>query len=338
MDLRVVEKQLKELGEPTFRLKQIKRAFYVELRAGWDEVTTLSKPARESLKTNVPWDALTPDVVQENKSHDTVKVLFTCADGKKIEAVLMRHEDDRNTICVSSQVGCPMKCAFCATGKMGFIRNLTAEEIVGQVIYFARRLKPESQRITNVVYMGMGEPMHNYDEVMRSVRLLNDADGFGLGARHMSISTCGVVPGILKLADEPLQVNLAISLHSAIDEKRSKIMPANIAYPLKKLMEAVDAYSEKTNRKVLFEYLLLDGINDQPEDAEAVATLLRHRFRLYQVNLIKYHDTAVFTSTSEKKREAFMHQLEELGVPVTYRVSFGEDIDAACGQLAGRES
>jgi 23S rRNA (adenine2503-C2)-methyltransferase len=338
MDLRDVEQRLKGLGEPPFRLKQIKRAFYIELRGGWEDVTTISKSARESLKTGVPWDAITPDVVRESAKHDTIKVLFSCADAKKIEAVLMRHEGDRNTVCVSSQIGCPMKCAFCATGKMGFTRNLTAEEIVSQVIFFARRLKAENQRITNVVYMGMGEPMHNYDEVMRSVRLLNDPDGFGLGARHISISTCGIVPGILRLADEPLQVNLAISLHSAIDEKRSEIMPANIAYPLKKLMEAVDAYSEKTNRKVLFEYLLLDGINDQPKDAEAIAALLRHRFRLYQVNLIKYHDTDVFTSTPEKKREAFMHQLEDLGVPVTHRVSFGEDIEAACGQLAGKQN
>lgn len=334
MDLAAVEAFLRERNEPAYRLAQARRAYFVERLSGWDDVTTFPKALREGLSAAIPWDALAPATTQTSKNGDTVKCLFACSDGKKIEAVLMRHDDGRNTVCVSCQVGCPMACAFCATGTMGLKRNLTAEEIVGQVVHFARWLKPHNGRVTNVVFMGMGEPMNNYDEVMAAVRTLNDHDGFDLGVRHITISTCGLVPGILKLADEPYQVNLAISLHSAVDATRSKIMPVNRAYSVAKLMAAVETYATKTNRKVFFEYLLLKGINDTPEEAEALAKLIGKNPRLYHVNLIKYHDTDAFSATPKDERHAFMDRLKRLGVPVTHRITFGEDIDAACGQLA----
>lgn len=334
MNLSLVQQRLEELKQPAYRFAQAKRAFYVELLSGWDDVTPFSKTLRDALKEAVPWDTLTlvRTVVSSNK--DTVKMLFSTHDEKKIETVLMRHEGGRNTVCISSQVGCAMGCTFCATGTMGLSRSLTADEIAEQVVHVARFLKTEQAHVTNVVFMGMGEPLHNYDQVMTAARILNDQDGFCLGARHITISTCGIVPGIKKLADESLQLNLAISLHSAIDATRSKIMPINKPYPVKTLMAAVDAYAEKTNRKVFFEYLLLKGVNDTQQEAEALVRLLEHNKRLYHVNLIKYHDTDLFVGTQKDARLSFMHKLQRLGMPVTHRISFGEDIDAACGQLA----
>ena len=338
MHLPEIVRCLAERGEPKYRLAQVKRGFYVERRRGWEDLTVFAKPLRLALAEAVPWDALRPVRRQEGDGGETVKTLLACVDGKNIEAVLMRHQDERNTVCVSSQVGCAMGCAFCATGTMGWTRNLTRDEIAEQVIHYARELDGRGERVTNVVLMGMGEPLHNYDEVLGALRLLNDPEGFCLGARHLSISTCGIVPGILRLADEPLQVNLAISLHSAFDEVRSKIMPVNRAYPLPKLMDAVRTYMEKTNRKVMFEYLLLSGINDRPEDAEALQRLFQGDVRLVHVNLIKYHNTQAFAGTPKDRRIAFLQELHDLGIPATHRVTFGEDIDAACGQLAVKES
>jgi len=338
MKLDAVATFLAERNEPKFRLAQVKRAFYVEYGDTWESLTTFPKALREACAEALPWDGLKEVTTQVSKNGDTVKRLFSCADGKKVESVLMRHEDGRNTVCISCQVGCPMGCTFCATGTMGLVRNLTAEEIVEQVVQFSRWLKPQNQRVTNVVFMGMGEPMHNYDNVMAAVRILNDQDGINLGARHITISTCGVVPGILKLANEPFQVNLAISLHSAVDATRTKIMPVNRAYPVKKLMDAIDDYCEKTNRKVFFEYLLLRGMNDTEAEAKALGELLEHNFRLFHVNLIKYHDTDMYEATPKDARLSFMNKLKRLGVPVTHRITFGEDIDAACGQLAVNES
>jgi 23S rRNA (adenine2503-C2)-methyltransferase len=336
MDLTKVQQVLEGLKEQNFRLAQAKRAFYAELLPSWDALTTWPKALKAKVAEAVPWDSLGEDLSQTSSRGDAVKKLLVCADGLKIEAVLMRHEAGRNTVCVSCQAGCPMGCAFCATGAGGFKRNLTADEIAEQVVLFGRLLNPHA-KVTNVVFMGMGEPFNNYDEVMRAIRILNDPDGFGLGARHMTVSTCGLVPGIERFADEDLQVNLAISLHAPDDATRDRIMPVNRAYPIKALMAAVDSYAARTNRKVMFEYLLLDGVNDSPEQADALADLLSHNRRLYQVNLIKYHATGKFSPTAVQKREAFMQRLRDCGILVTFRVSFGEDIDAACGQLAGRE-
>lgn len=337
MNFERVTEVFRELEQPAYRLDQARRALYVEYLGGWQELTTFSKTLRDTLEAQIPWSSLRPLKTVTSSKGDTVKTLFAAQDEAKVEAVLMRHEGGRNTVCISSQVGCAMACTFCATGTMGLKRNLTSEEIVDQVLHFARLLKSEQARVTNVVFMGMGEPFHNYDLVMAAIRILNDQEGFALGARHITISTCGIVPGILRLSQESLQVNLAISLHSASDETRTKIMPVNRPYPLKKLMDAVDAYAEATNRKVFFEYLLLRGINDHEEDAEDLVALLGHNKRLYHVNLIKYHETESFSPTARDARMAFLEKLHHLGMPATHRISFGEDIDAACGQLAVRE-
>lgn len=336
MDFDRLQTLLAERGEPAYRLAQAKRAFFIDFAASWDEVTVYSKPLREKL-ADIPWNELSVLRVQEAPHGDTVKTLFSCVDGQKIETVLMRHEDGRNTVCVSSQAGCAMACAFCATGTMGLKRNLTSWEIAEQVVHYARWLKPKGERVSNVVLMGMGEPFHNYDQVMKALRLLNDKDGLNLGARHLSISTCGIVPGILKFADENFQANLAISIHAGTDEVRDKFMPVNKPYPLAKLMAAVKTYMEKTNRQVMFEYLLLKGVNDRYEDAAALAKLLGPDYRLVHVNVIKYHPTEAFDATARDKRIEFVRWLHELGVPATHRITFGEDIDAACGQLAVRE-
>lgn len=339
MNLSKLAQFLEVQKQPAYRLKQVKEAYFEKLDSSWDSVTTWSQSLRDLVKEEVAWDVLNQVMVQQSSNGETTKFLFECKDGSKIETVLMSHDyhDGRETVCVSCQVGCPMGCTFCATGTMGLIRNLTSEEIVEQVIHVGRFLKQKGKRVSNVVYMGMGEPMNNYDQVMESVQLLNDPKALAIGVRHISISTCGVVPGILKLADETLRVNLAISLHSAIDETRTEIMPVNRAYPIKKLMDAVETYVEKTNRKVLFEYLMLRDVNDSYEQATALADLLRDKPHLYHVNVIKYHDTGAFKHTEEEGRVQFVEWLREKGVLVTHRRTFGEDIDAACGQLAVAE-
>ncbi|MBD3251955.1 23S rRNA (adenine(2503)-C(2))-methyltransferase RlmN [Candidatus Uhrbacteria bacterium] len=320
--------------QPAYRYKQALQAFCVEHQSSWESITPWPKALRERAAKAVPWDTLTLRLAQESMKQDAVKFLFACTDGVLIETVLMRHEDKRNTVCISSQAGCPMGCTFCATGAMGLTRNLTADELFEQVVQVARWLDTSSCHVTNVVYMGMGEPMHNYDAVMTSVRMLNEQGGFNLGARHISISTCGITPGIQKLAKEPEQVNLAISLHAAMPDIRTRIMPVNRAYPIDVLMRAVRTYVQKTNRRVMFEYLLLQNINDSEEDAQCLADLLSENPKLYHVNLIKYHDTQVYTASGRDRRTQFLSRLHKRGISATIRQSFGEDILAACGQLA----
>lgn len=353
-------------GEPKFRLAQVRDAKFRSLVSSWSEATALPPGLRERLDREAPVSCLTLASESVSSKGDTHKCAFRCADGQLIETVLMRHEMERNTVCVSSQAGCPMACAFCATGTMGLKRNLTADEIVDQVLHFARMLKAEGDAVTNVVLMGMGEPFHNYDQVLRALRVLNDPKGLAFGVRRMSISTCGIVPGILKLADDPLRVNLAISLHAPNDGLRSELMPVNKAYPLAKLFAAIRTYLAKTNRKIMFEYLLIDGVNDAPELAEELADLLCREnpdgsgrpTPLYHVNLIKYHATEVLGSAAERfgltvdprtgkgtfpsspveRRRAFQQALYDRGISVTHRITFGEDIAAACGQLANKSA
>jgi len=346
MDIINLGKFLKGKGEKDYRLKQIKKAVFVDLINKWDEATTLSKELREEIKKEFPILSMDVFSLVESKNKDSTKSVFKLKDGNIMEAVLMKHlntKDDetksgRNTVCVSSQAGCAMNCDFCATGKKGLKRSLTSEEVIDQVLFFARFLRPSTSdvegRINNVVFMGMGEPFLNYDNTIEAIRILNDKDGFNLGIRHISVSTCGITPAIEKFADENLQVNLAISLHASNDETRAKLMPINKTYPLTDLMKAVDNYIKKTNRKVMFEYLLIDGINDSEDDARKLAKLMKNS--LYHVNLIKYHDVGGdLKPSSQAKRTKFFDTLKKLGVSVTFRVSFGEDILAACGQLAG---
>lgn len=319
-----------------FRLKQVKKQIFQRLISDWSEASDLPEKLRELLKEKIYISDITLVYQKESAEKDAIKALFRTSDGFLIEAVLMRHDRNRRTVCVSSQVGCAMQCSFCATGAMGFSRNLEASEILDQVLYFARLLKVTDEKITNIVYMGMGEPFNNYDNVMDSVKILNDKDGFNLGARHISISTCGIVPCIQRFTGENIQVNLAISLHAPDDDTRVKIMPVSRAYPLSKLMPAVADYVKKSKRKVMFEYILIAGVNDSDSHAKALAALMRQN-KLFHVNLIKYHSSkeSIFRAPTETRRKKFFDILKKEGVSVTFRRSFGEDISGACGQLAG---
>jgi len=342
MDIIKVEKFLTESGHKPYRLKEIKKAVFVDLATSWQDIKFLPKDLRDSLGEKFAFSCLKNIKTLESKKGDSVKVVFETSDGLKIETVLMKHlatgseqAAGRNTVCISSQAGCAMACGFCATGKAGYKRNLTSEEIVEQVLFFTRLLKNEKNKIDNVVFMGMGEPFLNYDNVMEAARILNDKGGFNLGIRHISISTCGITPAIDKFAEEKLQINLAVSLHGANDEIRTKLMPINKTYPIAALMTAIDNYIKKTNRKVMFEYLLIDGVNDSREDARELAKLMKGQ--LYHVNLIKYHDTGgTYKPSPKAKRDTFFDALKKQGISATQRVSFGEDILAACGQLTGK--
>jgi 23S rRNA (adenine2503-C2)-methyltransferase len=263
----------------------------------------------------------------------TRKYLFKTRDGHPIETVMI-PERDRRTVCISTQVGCPMACSFCATGLLGIRRNLKAREIAEQVFVAARDVAPE--RITNVVVMGMGEPMLNYKELMLALRVLNDADGFGLAARHIAVSTSGLVDKIRRFAEEPEQFHLAISLHTPFEEERRGLMPVASRHPIPELMNAARYYAERTRRKLFFEYTLLAGVNDQPRHVEALAELLDHP--LYHLNLLRFNWTDTgFTATPRREAKEFLHYARELGLSATLRPSRGQDIDAACGQLAAKD-
>jgi len=318
--------------EPKFRLKQIKRALFFDLISDWNEATVLPIQLREKLSRDCPLEINASTLV--SKDQQTIKACLTLHDGLQVETVLMKHQgkSPRNAVCVSTQAGCALGCAFCATGTMGLKRNLEAMEIVEQVLFFARLLKKENQKVTNIVLMGMGEPFLNYDNVMEAIRLLNGADGFAFGARRISISTSGIVEGIEKLSNEKLEVNLAISLHAPNDEIRSKIMPINNKYPIRKILSAVDDYIAKTNRKVMFEYIMLQGVNDSDECAKELAQLMRKP--LYMVNLVPYNETGIFKPSTKEKIKRFRNILERNKIDVTQRFKFGDDIKAACGQLA----
>ena len=328
MNLENLEKAL--VGEPKFRLKQARSAIYRDLIEDWSQTTSLPLNLREKLKTDCPLEIAAE--VYPSSDNKTEKALITLDDGEKIETVLMKHQDNRRTVCVSCQVGCLLNCSFCATGQMGFKRNLTVSEILEQVLIFARQLKSKKEKVTNIVFMGMGEPFLNYENVMAAIRILNDKDGFNLGARHISISTAGITEGIEKLAEEKLQVNLAISLHAPNDELRKKIMPIDEKYPLTKVLAAVDNYIIKTNRRVMFEYLMIKGVNDSENEANQLARLMSKP--LYFVNLITYNPTGNFISSPAAVVKNFKEILAKAGVTSTERFRFGRDIKAACGQLA----
>jgi len=321
-------------GLKNYRLEQLYRAAAKEFIDDLADVTTLPKELRATLADEgFAFDSVEPVVIQKSSDKQTTKGLFALADGAEVEAVLMEHFGERNTVCISSQAGCAFACTFCSTGQAGFTRQLEATEIFDQARYFARLLAKQNRRITNIVFMGMGEPFHNYEAVMDAVSLLNDGQGFGLGHRHITISTVGLVPQIERFANEGIQVNLAISLHAPNDEIRSSIMPVNKRWALDELMATVKAYIEKTNRKVFFEYIMLEGVNDRPQDAEELARLMRGP--LYHVNLIPYNSTpdAALGSSGDERIRAFAAILEAKGVANTVRVPMGRDIAAACGQL-----
>ena len=331
MNLEKLEKILEK--ESRFRYKQIQKAIYKDLVTDWSQITTLPKSLREELKKEISLEV--PGKIFKGKDREVVKALLDLEDGEKIETVLMRHSDGRNTVCVSSQVGCVLGCKFCATGKMGFKRNLSASEIIDQVLFFSRFLKEKNARITNVVFMGMGEPFLNYDQVWQAIKKFNSSDFFNIGARRISISTVGITEGIRKMAREKEEINLAISLHAPNNKLRSELIPVNKKYPLEKILEAVDYYISETNRKVMFEYLLIKEVNDSAREARELAEIMRKK--LYLVNLIPYNPTGNFQPSKKEKIRKFKEFLEGRGVKVTQRHSLGGEIEAACGQLAGRK-
>ena len=318
-------------GEPKYRLDQLWQGLYTQLTAP-AEITNLPKALRERLAVELP-PALTQVIRLVSDHGDTVKYLWQLADGHRIETVLMLYPD-RVTVCVSSQVGCAMACGFCATGQAGFTRHLTTGEIVEQVVVAGREARSMGRRLANVVYMGMGEPMANEAAVWASVERIHGA--IGLSARHLTISTVGLVPGIRNLAGRSLPVNLAVSLHAANDELRNELVPINKRYPLEDLMTACADYLAAKGRRLSFEWALIDGVNDRPRDATELARLCR-RFHLpAHVNLIPLNPTPGYPtvgSTPQKVHE-FRDRLVSLGVNVTVRRNRGTDIDAACGQLA----
>ena len=321
-------------GVKPYRIDQLYRAAAKELVADLEAITTLPKELRTALgATGFALDAVEPVVIQRSSDGQTTKGLFRLHDGNEVEAVLMEHHGGRTTVCISSQAGCAYACTFCSTGQAGFTRNLSATEIFDQARYFAQQLARTGRRITNVVFMGMGEPFAAYDEVLGAVALLNDPQGFGLGHRHITISTVGLVDKIDRFADEHTQVNLAISLHAPTDATRSKLMPVNRKWSTEALLGAVARYIDKTHRKVFFEYVMLAGVNDGDEHARDLARLMKGP--LYHVNLIPYNSTpdAALRGSEERRIWEFAKILEQHGVGVTVRTPMGRDIAAACGQL-----
>ncbi|HWE63032.1 MAG TPA: 23S rRNA (adenine(2503)-C(2))-methyltransferase RlmN [Chloroflexota bacterium] len=326
-----------ERGLPAFRATQLHTGIYRRLATSPEELTDLPRALRAELAREIVFSELSVVNTVQDAPGRTTKVLFAMRDGALVESVLMGYVGQdghrRHTICLSSQVGCALGCTFCATGLQGWARNLSAGEMVEQVLYFARLLRAEGQHVTNIVYMGMGEPLLNYDAVLHSVRVLTEREGFNLGARHLTISTSGVVPGILRFADEGLQVGLAVSLHAPTDELRSQLVPLNRRYPLRALIDACHAYVARTNRRLSFEYTMLAEVNDRPEQARDLAHLVRGL--LCHVNLIPWNhvEGLPYRPSSPRTIDAFRDALLDYGLPVTIRDTRGARITAACGQL-----
>ena len=329
--LSALEKEMESLGHKPYRARQIYQWLYVKNEYDISKMSDLSKDFREFLNENYSVDL--PKIIKEQRAKDgTIKLLLEYEDHGKVEAVLMRY-DYGNVICVSSQIGCNMGCAFCASGLLKKERNLTSSEMVGEVLIMNRLLREECERVSHVVVMGTGEPFDNYDNVLNFVHIINDQKGLSIGARHITVSTCGLVPGIIKYGDEGIQINLAISLHAPNDEIRKKIMPIASAYPLDKLMEAVKIYEEKAGRRVTFEYIMLKGINDSLSCADQLSDLIRGT--LAYVNLIPYNPVKEkpYERSPQNTTKAFADRLMKRGINCTIRKEFGTDIDAACGQL-----
>jgi 23S rRNA (adenine2503-C2)-methyltransferase len=345
---------LRERGEPAFRAKQIYNWLYQRLVTDFAAMSNLPQALRTRLAEEATIGSQIVRGEQHSKDDRTRKVLLELVDGRLIESVLMLYpplgeSSARATVCVSSQAGCAYGCTFCATGQMGFDRHLSAGEIVAQVLYFARELRsapwsaaglPGSKaidHITNIVLMGMGEPLHNYDNVLQALRILNSADGFNLGARHMTVSTVGVVPAIRRLSQEPLQINLAISLHAPTDELRSQTMPVNRKYPLQELLAACQDYIATTKRQVTFEYVLLSGVNDTPAHARQLAALLAPLKQFAHVNCIPVNATAAsYRTPGPDAIRTFRDVLFAHAISNSVRAERGDDIAAACGQLRTR--
>lgn len=356
LDLPALKELLASWNEPAYRAMQIWQGLYQHLHSSPEQFSSLPKNLRRQMSDELVFSPFKIKTYLDSADGFTRKTLFECSDGNLIEAVLMRYGDpaddpqmatsstnrrgarNRRTLCISTQAGCAMGCVFCATGQMGFKRNLSSGEIVAQVLYYAQLLKQQNETVSNIVFMGMGEPFHNYDNVMAAIDRLNDPAGFKFGARRFTISTVGLAPQIRRFADEERQVNLAISLHAASNPERQKIMPVNKKYPIEALMDACRYYIEKTHRRVTFEWALIQGVNDSPEVAHQLASLLKGT--LCHVNAIPLNPTDGFKGMASGYQRAlvFKETLEQAGIGCTIRMRRGIDIQAGCGQLAGSQA
>jgi len=323
MDLVLLERTLADRGEPAYRAGQVWE-WTAHGVAGYEAMTNVPGPLRAVLADEVPFSTL--ELADEARSRDgTVKALFRTSDGHAVEAVLMRYRDGRRSLCVSSQSGCPLTCTFCATGQMRFGRNLTPSEILDQALHF-RRLEP----VDHCVFMGMGEPMLNYENVVAAALLLPD---IGITHRRTTISTVGWLPGLRRFVEEVEEpIRLALSLHAAGGELRSQLMPVNERYPLEDVLATCRRYFALRHRKVFVEYVMLGGVNDSPEHARDLAALLDPQ--IFKVNLIPYNPTGMFEGSTREAIAAFKRELDRARIPATVRLTRGRDIAAACGQLA----
>lgn len=334
-ELNEIKEWLKEQGEKPFRATQIFEWLYEKRVTSFDEMSNLSKELREKLKDQFAITTL-KTVIKQTSQDGTIKFLFELHDGYTIETVMMRHEYG-NSVCVTTQVGCRIGCTFCASTLGGLKRNLEAGEIVAQVLKVQQALDETDERVSSVVIMGIGEPFDNFDEMLAFLKIINHDNGLNIGARHITVSTSGIIPKIYQFADEQMQINFAVSLHAPNTDIRSRLMPINKAYKLPKLMEAIEYYIQKTGRRVSFEYGLFGGVNDQVHHAEELADLLKGikcHVNLIPVNYVPERD---YVRTPREQIFLFEKTLKERGVNVTIRREQGHDIDAACGQLRAKE-
>ncbi len=333
---------IQNIAKERFRQKQLDDAIFKQLVGSFDDISNFSKDLREKLKEKIVFPSLLPVKTVESADHSSQKVLLKAQDAQTIESVLLRHRDGRNTVCVSTQVGCPMACKFCATGSMGFIRNLTYREIVDQVLFFARELAKKDQHVTNIVFMGMGEPFLNPENTEVAVEILIDPEQFGIGSRSITMSTVGIIPAMKTFFTRHPQINLAISLHSARPEIRKQIMPVASKVSLDDLAQYICEHISSTNRRVTLEYVMLAGINDTRDDVNAIGNFIKKiglQFRkLIHINLIPFNKTpnCDYIPTSPEVIHKFKEELEKQGINTTTRKSLGQETEAACGMLRGR--
>ena len=325
--------ELVRLKQPKFRSKQIIEGLYKHHYQNFSEFGNIPNKLKTELENNFVIDPVKPFTSLFSKDKKTVKHLFELQNGNKIETVLMKYAD-RNSVCISSQVGCPLGCVFCSTGQLGFTRNLSSGEILGQILFVMRELEAKGEKLTNIVYMGMGEPFLNYANVIRSVDALTDPDLFNFGARRITVSTVGIIPKIKEFTVLDSQVNLAVSLHAPEDELRSQLVPANRMHPLTNLMAACREYVDKTRRRITFEYALIDGVNDSERQAKQLGVLVRGM--LCHVNLIALNPSKEYPMPGYPRERVneFAKVLTDIGIPNSVRLRMGIDIDAGCGQLA----
>lgn len=325
--------ELKKLSQPAFRAKQILEGIYKHHYADFSAFGNIPNSLKTEMETNFLIDPIVSSESVESRDKKTIKYLFEVQQGNRIETVLMKYSD-RKTVCVSTQVGCPMGCVFCATGQMGFTRNLSAGEILGQILFVMRTLEADGEKLSNIVYMGMGEPFLNYPAVMRSIATLTDPDLFNFGARRITISTVGILPKMKEFTELDSQVNLAVSLHAPENELRSQLVPANRMNPLKSLIAACKEYTDKTRRRITFEYALIDGVNDSENQAKQLISLIKGM--LCHVNLIALNPSKEYPmpGSSQERVNAFAKILTDYGIPCSIRMRRGIEISAGCGQLA----